>query len=129
MATKKQVPGVIAKEITQEHLKDPNLTELNEYFRELATMANIVAGVHGPIPLTVDMDMQENNLLGVKAIITGASTLTGTEPTVPPGQVGLGSRTAPTATAGAGQAVPGTVLGYLIANVGGIQVKIPYFKV
>jgi hypothetical protein len=127
MATKKQIPGVVAKEITQEHLKDPNLTELNEYLRELATMANIHAGVHGTIPMTVDMDMQQNNLLGVKAITTGASTLTSTEPTVPPGQVGLGSRTSPTATAGAA-ALPATPDGFLIINVGGVQKKIAFYK-
>lgn len=125
--TKKQIPGVIAKEITQEHLKDPNLTELNEYFREIATMANIFAGVHGPIPLTVDMDMQQNNLLGVKAITAGASTLTAPAPTVPPGQVGFGSGTSLTATAGAGT-LPPAPDGFLIINVGGVPKKIPYYK-
>jgi hypothetical protein len=127
MATKKQVPGVVYKEITQEHLKDPNLTDLNEYMREMATMANIFAGVHGTIPLTVDMDLQQNNLLGVKAITSGGHTLTDQAPVVSPGQVGLGAGTAPTATAGAG-ALPAAPDGFLIINVGGVQKKIAFYR-
>jgi hypothetical protein len=48
-------------------------------------------------------------------------------PIVAAGQVGLGATTATTATAGANGAVPAQVAGYLIANVAGTQVKIPYF--
>jgi hypothetical protein len=124
---KRQMPGVVAREITKEHLDDPNLTQLNEYFRELATMANIHAGVHGTIPLTVDMDMQENSLLGVKAITSGGHTLTDAAPVVSPGQVGLGAKTAPTATAGAGT-LPAAPDSFLVINVGGIPMKIALYK-
>jgi hypothetical protein len=40
----------------------------------------------------------------------------------------LGSVTSATAAAGGGQAVPGTVLGYLVVVVAGATVKIPYFS-
>ena len=42
--------------------------------------------------------------------------------------VSLGSATSASATAGATQAVPATVLGYMVAYVGSTQVKIPYFS-
>jgi hypothetical protein len=45
------------------------------------------------------------------------------------GEVGMTGNTAGTATPGGGQAVPGTVLGYILGNVGGTTVKIPYFAV
>lgn len=56
-------------------------------------------------------------------------TLTAAAPTVAAGQVGLGSTTAATATAGAGGAVPATVQAYLIINIAGTQFKVPYFAV
>lgn len=43
------------------------------------------------------------------------------------GELSIGSRTSPTATAGGGQAAPGTVLGYLQINVSGAAAKIPYY--
>lgn len=72
------------------------------------------------------------------AIFTGSTSLVGpltasnvaftaATPTATPGQVALGNSTDTTATAGGGQAVPGTVLGYLTINVGGTIAKIPYF--
>jgi hypothetical protein len=47
-------------------------------------------------------------------------------PTVGPGQLGLGGTTAGTASSGAGT-LPGNPLGFLVANVGGTTVKIPYY--
>ncbi len=44
-------------------------------------------------------------------------------------QVSFGALTAATASTGGGQATPATVLGYLVANVGGTTVKIPYYPV
>jgi len=54
-------------------------------------------------------------------------TLTGAPPTVGAGQVGLGTTTATSATAGANGAVPAQVAGYLVVNIGGTNFKIPYF--
>ena len=47
-------------------------------------------------------------------------------PTVGSGQLGLGGTTAGTASSGAGT-LPGNPLGFLVANVGGTTVKIPYY--
>lgn len=58
----------------------------------------------------------------------GNITFTSAAPTVAAAQVGLGSTTAASATAGGGQAALATVLGYLVANVAGTTVKIPYFS-
>jgi hypothetical protein len=60
-------------------------------------------------------------------LIASTSTLTAAAPTVAASKVGLGSTTAATATAGGVQLALATVLGYLVANVGGTTVKIPYF--
>lgn len=56
-------------------------------------------------------------------------TMTAAAPTVAAAQVGFGSTTAATATAGGGQAALATVAGYLIINVAGTVQKIPYFNV
>jgi hypothetical protein len=55
--------------------------------------------------------------------------LTTAAPTVAAAQIGLGSTTATTATAGANGAVPAQVAGYLIINVAGTNMKVPYFNV
>jgi hypothetical protein len=57
----------------------------------------------------------------------GNQILTAVAPVVAAAQVSFGSTTATTANAGSVQNVPATVLGYLVANVGGTTVKIPYF--
>lgn len=54
--------------------------------------------------------------------------LTSAAPTVASGQVGLGSTTATSATAGTNGAVPAQVAGYLIINVAGTVQKIPFFN-
>ena len=80
-----------------------------------------------------------NTSPGVALDVTGAikasstvqaagEILTAAAPTVSAGQVGLGSTTATSATAGSNGAVPAQVAGYIIANVGGTTVKIPYFN-
>jgi hypothetical protein len=43
------------------------------------------------------------------------------------GQLGFGTTTAATATAGASGAVPAQVVGYLVASLGGVNIKIPYY--
>lgn len=55
--------------------------------------------------------------------------LTAAAPTVAAAQIGYGSTTSPTATNGGGQTVLSSVLGYIVANVAGTTVKIPYFSV
>jgi hypothetical protein len=55
------------------------------------------------------------------------AVLTAAAPTVAAAQVGLGSTTATSASAGANGDVPAQVLGYIIANVAGTTVKIPYY--
>jgi hypothetical protein len=52
----------------------------------------------------------------------------GTPATVAAGQVGYGSATAATATNGTGEAMKANVEGYLLINVAGTTVKIPYVK-
>jgi hypothetical protein len=58
----------------------------------------------------------------------GALTLTSAAPTVAAGQISLGATTATTATAGSNGDVPAQVVGYLIANLAGTAVKIPYYN-
>jgi hypothetical protein len=115
-----QIPGVAPVVLQASDLDDPNLEKVNEVFRQIHTSLNALVGANGKVPFSVSIDMQGNPILN--------AGLSGAAPVVGVGQVGLGSQTAPTATAGGGQAVPGTVLGYLLANIGGVAVKIPYFK-
>lgn len=56
-------------------------------------------------------------------------TATGATPVVSTGQLGIGTTTATTATAGGTGALPATVLGYLEVNLGGTMVKVPYYSV
>lgn len=62
------------------------------------------------------------------SLTLGNTTLTSAAPTVAASQVGLGSTTATSATTGSNGDVPAQVLGYLIANVAGTAVKIPYYS-
>lgn len=48
-------------------------------------------------------------------------------PTLPAGQVGFGVTTVTAAAAGSASALPATPAGYLVASVGGAQVKLPYY--
>jgi hypothetical protein len=63
----------------------------------------------------------------VPPVLLAGQVLTSAAPTVVAGQVGLGSTTATTATAGANGDVPAQVVGYLIFNVGGVTAKVPYY--
>ena len=66
------------------------------------------------------------NITG-EALFQGSVVLQAAAPTVAPGQLGLGATTANTATAGS-NTLPANPLGFLIANVGGTEVKIPYYS-
>lgn len=55
--------------------------------------------------------------------------VTAVAPTVATAQVGIGSTTATSASAGANGDVPAQVVGYLIINVAGTAQKIPYYAV
>lgn len=61
------------------------------------------------------------------ALKLGNEILTSAAPTVAAAQVGLGSTTATTANTGANGAPPAQVAGYLIINVAGTIMKIPYY--
>jgi hypothetical protein len=122
----KQMPGVVIRDITSEDLKDPNLSTLNEYLREAATAANIMAGAHGDVPLTSDLDLQGNQIKNVGAVTAAKLAVNGAAPTVPAGQLGLGSGTAAAATAGAAT-LPAHPVGFLVLNLGGVTVKVPYY--
>jgi hypothetical protein len=54
------------------------------------------------------------------------AVLTGATPAVAAGQLGLGASTAATATAGAGT-LPATPVGFLVFNLAGTVVKVPYY--
>lgn len=77
---------------------------------------------------------------GTPSLQVTSSQMTTTVPTVTPGlrvnaatatatagQLAFGTTTAATATAGASGALPLQVLGYLVANLGGTNIKIPYY--
>jgi hypothetical protein len=53
-------------------------------------------------------------------------TLDSAAPTVGAGQLGLGATTATTATAGS-ETLPAAPLGFLVLNLGGTPVKVPYY--
>jgi hypothetical protein len=57
----------------------------------------------------------------------GNITLTSAAPTVAAAQIGLGSTTATTASTGANGAVPAQVVGYIVINVAGTTMKVPYY--
>jgi hypothetical protein len=65
----------------------------------------------------------------VGGLVSNTEVLTAAAPTVSAGQVGFGSTTATSATAGTNGAVPAQVAGYLIINVAGTNFKVPYFPV
>jgi len=58
----------------------------------------------------------------------GAVVLSVVAPTVAAGQIGLGSTTATSASTGANGDVPAQVVGYLIINVAGTVMKVPYYN-
>ena len=60
-------------------------------------------------------------------LATTTLDLSAAAPTTSAGHIAIGGTHAATASVGGGQAVPATVLGYIIANVEGTEVKIPYF--
>lgn len=53
--------------------------------------------------------------------------LSAATPTVPAGQLGIGITTAATATAGGG-ALPAAPTGFLVMNLGGAVIKVPYYN-
>jgi hypothetical protein len=55
------------------------------------------------------------------------NTVTGATPTVSAGQLAMGTTTATSATAGTSGDVPAQVLGYLVMNLGGTAIKVPYY--
>jgi hypothetical protein len=55
------------------------------------------------------------------------NTVTGATPTVSAGQLAMGTTTATSATAGSSGDVPAQVLGYLVMNLGGTAIKVPYY--
>lgn len=59
--------------------------------------------------------------------VVATPTITGTAPTVAAGQLGLGSTSAAHATAGGIEALPATVLGYLVFNIAGATIHVPYY--
>jgi hypothetical protein len=64
-----------------------------------------------------------------KSVTMAGAVMTAVAPTVAASQVGFGSTVATTVgAAGAATALPANPLGYLIANVAGTAVKIPYYN-
>jgi hypothetical protein len=87
-------------------------------FRNAANSGDILIGHNG-----------SDQIIFTSAILSSAHVLTAAAPTVSAGQIGLGSTHATTVgAAGGATALPATPLGYIIANVDGTQVKIPYFN-
>ena len=60
--------------------------------------------------------------------IDAALTIDGVTPAVAAGKIGIGTTTATTATAGGTASLPSTVLGFLVLNIGGVNVKVPYYS-
>jgi hypothetical protein len=64
---------------------------------------------------------------GAAITLDGPTTLTSATPTVSSGQLGIGTTTATTATAGA-QTLPAQPAGFLVLNLGGTAIKVPYYN-
>lgn len=62
-------------------------------------------------------------IVGLKNLVANGPTPTGTA-----GQIGIGTTTASSATAGGNGAVPAAVAGYLVIDLSGSKVKVPYFN-
>lgn len=67
---------------------------------------------------------QHNNVV---VEVNSGLIITGTEPVTGAGQLGLGGGSVATATAGAVQTVPATVLGYIKGTYNNVAIRIPYF--
>lgn len=79
----------------------------------------------GPINLGADPGLSFGGPCVVVA--NDGLVVSGPTPSTISGQLGIGATTASTASAGGGQAVPATVLAYLVGSLGGVQVKIALF--
>jgi hypothetical protein len=77
---------------------------------------NAIGPASPGVPITVDAVLVANGLVVQGAAPVGAS-----------GELTLGGSVASTATAGGGQATPGTVLGYIMGYEGTTPIKIPYY--
>ena len=76
----------------------------------------------------IDPPVQALDVVGSGKFTTGIILATGAAPTVAASQVGFGATVAATATNGTGEAMKANVEGYLIVNVAGTVVKVPYVK-
>lgn len=76
----------------------------------------------------VDPPTQALDVVGSGQFTTGIILATGAAPTVAANQVGFGATVAATATNGTGEAMKANVEGYLVVNVAGTTVKVPYVK-
>lgn len=65
---------------------------------------------------------------GALVISNGAVIVGSAAPTTSAGQLALGATTATSATTGGNGATPSQVSGYLVANLGGSTIKIPYYN-
>jgi hypothetical protein len=123
--------GIHLQESAGGNLKNITLKNIFSPFTgtSLTNTINDTASGGFAITLTNVNEYVHNAPIYSTGLIQSAThVLTAAAPTVAAAQVGLGSTTAASATAGTNGAVPAQVLGYLIANVGGTAVKIPYFN-
>lgn len=109
------------------YISSPQTGGLNSNNYGIYIADQTTGGANNPNPFAIFVAGGKSSF-GGPVIINSTLTLTAAAPTVAAAQVGLGSTTAATASAGGGQALPGTVLGYLVANVAGVTVKIPYYS-
>lgn len=111
---KGSIPGVQFLDITQMDIQDPQLSVLNQLFRQIVSCLNILAGSQGVLFFNVAVEAA-GQLLTAKAPSTGQ------------GQLALGNATASAATAGS-DTLPANPAGFLVASLNGQTIKIPYYK-
>lgn len=75
---------------------------------------------------SIDVNISTDLVSLPYGVATATINLTAAAPTTTTGQLGLGSTTSATATAGSAT-LPGFPVGFLIANLAGTAIKIPYY--
>lgn len=116
-----------------EHGIEISRSDLTRYFHLSQMPSGYAGGAYALLLYSYDgttfrnalaVDYSNNVKILGNAVLAG-----GAAPTVSAGQVGLGSTTATTVgAAGAASALPANPVGYLIINVAGTAVKVPYYN-
>jgi hypothetical protein len=80
-------------------------------------ISNQLSNATPGLPVTID----------APAVLAYGATIIGPAPTAPAGELALGANTSTTAVAGGVATLPATVLGFLVFNYGGANIRVPFY--